>query len=124
MTRFLTLVGLGAVLATVPAVPEAMNTPHAKLKTSLPAAGSTVSTPAEIRLTFTEPVELGLSKVTLQKAGKEMDVLSRITADQSAPETLVASVTQPLGPGSYTVQFKVAGDDGHPMGGSVTFTVK
>ncbi|AMW05600.1 copper homeostasis periplasmic binding protein CopC [Gemmatimonas phototrophica] len=117
-TRSLLLVAALPVLATATVLP------HAKLKSSLPAAGSTVSAPKELRLTFSEKVELKIAKVTLLRGTEEMAALGDVSADAQTPETVLVPVTKPLVAGSYTVKYRVAGPDGHPMGGSFVFSVK
>lgn len=113
-----------ASVAALPLVAFASALPHAKLKSSLPSAGTTVTAPKELRLTFSEKVELKIAKVTLLRGTEEVAVLGDVAADAQAPETVVIPVMKPLAAGSYTVKYRVAGSDGHPMGGSYVFSVK
>lgn len=110
--------------AALPVAAIAAVLPHAKLKSSLPSAGTTVTAPKELRLTFSEKVELKIAKVTLLRGTEEVAVLGDVAADAQAPETVVIPVMKPLAAGSYTVKYRVAGSDGHPMGGSYVFSVK
>lgn len=112
------------LVTALPALAVAAVLPHAKLKSSLPAAGSTVSAPKELRLTFSEKIELKISKVTLLRGTEEVAALGDMSADAQAPEMVLLPVTKPLVAGSYTVKYRVAGPDGHPMGGSFVFSVK
>lgn len=112
------------LMAVVPMVAIAAVVPHAKLKSSMPGAGSTVTAPKELRLTFSEKIEVKIAKVTLLRGTEEVAVLGEIDADAKAPETVIVPVTKSLATGSYTVKYRVAGPDGHPMGGSYSFSVK
>ncbi len=112
------------LVAALPLAAIAAVMPHAKLKSSLPGAGSTVAAPKELRLTFSEKIELKIPKVTLLRGTEEVAALGDIAADAQAPETVIIPVTKSLAAGSYTVKYRVAGPDGHPMGGSYVFSVK
>lgn len=112
------------LMAVLPMVAIAAVIPHAKLKSSMPGAGSTVTAPKELRLTFSEKIEVKIAKVTLLRGTEEVAVLGEIDADAKAPETVIVPVTKSLATGSYTVMYRVAGPDGHPMGGSYSFSVK
>lgn len=112
------------LVAALPFIATAAVLPHAKLKSSLPGAGSTVSAPKELHLTFSEKVEIKIAKVTLLRGTEEVTALGDVAADTKAPETVVIPVTKPLAAGAYTVKYRVAGADGHPMGGSFAFSVK
>lgn len=112
-------------LPTVPYTPMSVTLrilPHAKLKSSLPAAGASVAAPKELRLTFSEGLELKMSRVSLWQGTTDTHALGELTADGG--ETLVARVVKPLAKGAYTVKFTVAGEDGHPMSGSFTFMIQ
>jgi methionine-rich copper-binding protein CopC len=110
--------------AALPVAAIAAVLPHAKLKSSLPSAGTTVAAPKELRLTFSEKIEIKIAKITLLRGIEELAALGDVAADAQAPETVVIPVTKPLAAGSYTVKYRVAGPDGHPMGGSYVFSVK
>ncbi|GAB1341679.1 copper homeostasis periplasmic binding protein CopC [Gemmatimonas sp.] len=119
-----TILSAVAVVAALPYVAFASVFPHAKLKSSLPAAGSSVPAPKELRLTFSEKIELKIARITLVRGTEDVAALGEVTAEPQAPETMVVPVTKSLAPGAYTVKYRVAGPDGHPMGGSFTFSVK
>ena len=122
-TRWLIAGVAGAVVTAVLSMPQ-IALAHAKLKSSLPAANATVSdAPHELRLTFTEKPELAVSKVILLADGKDTIPLGKLAADAKSAETVVAPVSGHLGAGRYTVQYRVAGRDGHPIRGSFAFTV-
>jgi methionine-rich copper-binding protein CopC len=112
------------LIAALPFLAAAAVLPHAKLKSSRPSAGSTVSAPTELHLTFSEKIEIKIAKVTLLRGTEEVAALGEVAADTKAPEAVVIPVTKPLAAGAYTVKYRVAGPDGHPMGGSFAFSVK
>lgn len=93
---------------------------HAELLTAVPAPGSTIThSPAEIRLTFSEPISA--DSAILLFTGNFQPVAG-IQAQVAAtnPQLLVAAVP-PLTPGDYTVQWTAVSTDGHPTSGSYTF---
>lgn len=97
---------------------------HPKLISAVPAVNSHVAAvPAKVRLTFQEPLEPVLSRITVVHAGAHAVTMGKVASDSADRKTLVASLTTPMGAGAYTVTWQAAGADGHPMRGSYTFTV-
>jgi putative copper export protein/methionine-rich copper-binding protein CopC len=96
---------------------------HGGLKSSVPASGATLSAaPTELRLVFTEAVELAFTRVELR--GPTGAVQLTIPAF-GAPDRqmIVCPIAVPLSSGQYTVTWQVAGADGHPVRGSFTFAI-
>lgn len=95
---------------------------HGTLRRSAPAKDQHLSAaPTEIRLTFTEAVELSLARVAL--AGPSGQVaLGRLSLADSA-RVVIAPVAGGLVDGSYTVQWQIAGADGHPVRGEFAFFI-
>ncbi|HEX5344368.1 MAG TPA: copper homeostasis periplasmic binding protein CopC [Duganella sp.] len=110
------------VAAAVLASPVALA--HATLKSSNPAAGATVeAAPKEISLTFNQKVEQAFSNITLADgAGKEI-ATGKARVDEANPAILRLAVPG-LSAGAYTVNWAVAGHDGHRRKGEFKFTVK
>ena len=97
---------------------------HAVLRSSAPSAGTTAAeSPRELRLTFSEAIELPFTRVTVLAGGRDTVATGRVALDSSARQIVVVPILTSLKPGSYTVKYRVAGHDGHPMGGSYVFTV-
>ena len=97
---------------------------HAALRDAVPAAGSRLPLPPrELRLTFTEAVAVGFSRVQLIGPGGAAFALGPLTHPADSATVLVAPVAGALPPGDYTVAWEVAGSDGHPTRGSFAFTV-
>lgn len=112
--------GAGLALILLPAVALA----HAKLVGSTPSAGSSVSkSPAELRLTFSEKLELAMTRVKLiSPDGKEV-TLAKPADGGDEGRSVVMAIGSPLAPGTYTVSWQVVGRDGHPVRGKFTFVV-
>lgn len=97
---------------------------HAFLQSSSPAENSTVTeAPAEVRMTFTEPLERLYTKAAL------FDVQGRPIATEDAyigdqPNELILPLPEDLANGTYTVQWRnISAADGHPETGFFAFTV-
>lgn len=110
----LLVVGLGTQLPTVVA--------HSELVTAVPAPGAAIATvPAEIRLTFSEPLATGSS---FQLFGPNFQPIAGIAAtiDRDSSEALVAAAPS-LPPGDYTVQWTSVAPDEDTLSGSYAFTL-
>jgi methionine-rich copper-binding protein CopC len=95
---------------------------HAHLKSQSPAADSTVSAPAELRLVFSEGVEATFTKVTLSKDGSNVPVKSLAT-EGSDKKTLVVTPQAPLTAGAYKVEWHAVSVDTHKSEGAYSFKV-
>lgn len=96
---------------------------HAQLKSSNPADGARLtSVPEQIRLEFSEPVDAGFATVSvLGPDGKSHWVAGKARADGAK----VSAPLRPLGPkGRYVIKYRVLSADGHPVSGSVTFSLQ
>ncbi|GIJ80941.1 copper transport protein [Micromonospora phaseoli] len=108
---------LGLVAAVVPAAPAAA---HAVLLGTDPADGAVLATvPAEVTLTFNEPVTVRPGGVRLlDAAGDEVSADSR-----SVDTTVLLAVPPNLPDGTYIVTFRVISADSHPVSGGFSFAV-
>ncbi|MFO2462881.1 copper homeostasis periplasmic binding protein CopC [Pseudomonas sp. 15FMM2] len=95
---------------------------HAHLESSVPAADSRVTDPAELRLTFSEGVEAIFTKVSLSKDGTEVAIKGLETPDTDK-KTLVVTPAAPLAAGTYKVQWHAVSVDTHKSAGSYSFKV-
>lgn len=96
---------------------------HGTVETASPQNGATLSTPpSEIRLRFTEPVELTFTSIKLVgPAGQAVAMAEKARLEDGK------TVIQPLpalAPGAYKAQWMSAGRDGHHIHGELAFTVK
>jgi len=91
---------------------------HATLLGSDPAEGSVVATtPAKMRLSFNEPVTPLIFKL-FYPDGRSADVTA--TAQDN---DLVVELPAASGEGTYALSWRVASADGHPIGGTSTFSI-
>ncbi len=95
---------------------------HAHLKSSEPAADSSVAAPKDLRLTFSEGVEATFTKVSLSKDGTEVAIKGLETPDADK-KTLVVTPAAPLSAGTYKVQWHAVSVDTHKSEGIYSFKV-
>ena len=96
---------------------------HGALRSSAPAAGAHLSTaPRELRLMFSEAVEIAVARLELLGPDSAAVALSPLRRGDSST-VVVADVRGPLVAGSYTVAWQVVGRDGHPVRGRFRFTI-
>lgn len=122
-TAFLVVATAALALAAGPAFA------HAKLLSEVPAAVD-AATPApapvsltELRLVFSEQLNLAFSKLKLtDAAGKEV-ALGALALDPQDDKTLLAPLTGTLPVGDYTVDWTAVSADGHKTTGTYTFKV-
>ncbi|MGE8149856.1 copper homeostasis periplasmic binding protein CopC [Pseudomonas vancouverensis] len=95
---------------------------HAHLKSETPAADSTVSAPADLRLVFSEGVEASFTKVTVTKDGAPVAVKA-LTTEGSDKKTLVVTPAEPLTAGAYKVEWHAVSVDTHKSEGAYAFKV-
>lgn len=110
------LLGLGALLlGTGPA------NAHAVLSGSDPAAGSSLSAgPATVSLTFDEGLQQTFAALTV--VGPDGGQWAR-EAPTVAGDVLSAPVGELGAAGDYTIAYRVTSADGHPVSGTVPFTL-
>lgn len=112
------LVG-GAAAPAVVLAPVAVA--HSVLVSIDPEDGSELDTPPdEIVLTFNEEINQSFASVAVT-AGD--DRAARIVGDPSVAGEVVTVEVDDLGPGAYTVGYRVTSSDGHVVSGSSVFTV-
>lgn len=112
---------LGAALVTsvITAAPASAHAVPVKIT---PAADAQLTTaPTEVVLEFDEPVGATFATVVVTAA-------AGITVARGKPTVLGTKVTQQLSPGlasgGYRVAFRVVSDDGHPVSGESTFSLR
>ncbi|WP_308121237.1 copper resistance CopC family protein [Paractinoplanes bogorensis] len=113
------LLALAAVVAVL--APAAPAWAHAQLLSAVPARDQTLTTaPTAVTLTFSEKLNPEFVTVVLSDAGRQRLPLSAPAVDGSEA---TATLTQPIGNGTYTVAYRVVSRDGHTVQGSYGFTV-
>lgn len=96
---------------------------HARLTETYPADGDALAEPPEqVQLRFNEPIEAEFDPIKVN--GQEGDRVDEEDARMSADDRrlLVADLRE-LPEGSYTVEWRVASADGHPIDGGYEFVV-
>ena len=98
---------------------------HATLERSTPSVGSTVSaSPTEIRVQFSEPVDLASSSVSVSAESGAAVATGGVSADSGDRRTLVVRLAQRLAPGAYKVRWRAVSPDAHKSQGSFVFQVR
>lgn len=111
------LILLGLALASLAAAGQALA--HAALIRTAPADGAVIAgAPAEFSLSFSEPVSpLVLSLIGPDGANR---ALTRFTLGD---RTLTIIAPSDLANGTHVLSWRVVSEDGHPVGGSVLFSI-
>ena len=105
-------------------IPLAAAKAHGHLVRSDPAKGSLVHMmPMRISLTFSEPINARLSRVSLVGPDGKLVALAPMALDPKDRATISARLTATLAAGHYTVRWQLSGDDGHPVRGEYGFDV-
>jgi methionine-rich copper-binding protein CopC len=94
---------------------------HAYPAVSIPNNGATVKEPPrEVRIQFTEGVEIAFSQITVKAANG--DIVSQGKLRRLADDTLAIDL-KPLSAGNYTVEWQVLSVDTHVTEGLLRFTI-
>ena len=119
MRRGLLLALVAAAALAVPAAAWA----HAALLHTEPVASRVVNTPpAEVRLTYSEPIEPRFAIVSVTDATGRSVTSGPPQRAPGEPQTLVAPLRR-VPEGWYLVFWRVISADGHPVRGAFTFAV-
>jgi len=110
-----------AVLLTVTAGRIAWG--HPVLEASDPEQGTTVSSPKEIRLTFTENLIAKFSGLTIKDQSGRLIGTATPSVDPNDKRQLVVPISTPLLPGAYDVDWHAVGADTHRVTGHFSFRV-
>lgn len=113
-----------AALAVAGALSPVMAAAHAVLVRSDPARRAAVTrAPERVRLWFSERLEPAYATLSVwSEAGKQVDA-GDAAVDATDP-ALLSVATPNLGPGHYTVRFRVLSVDGHVVESSFAFAVR
>lgn len=106
---------LGLAVAVAPALAFA----HSKSESTTPADGATVTEVSELSMRFDDPMRI--ISVTLTSPDGDFEI-ERETGMDPATEFRALPMEE-LAPGSYRFDWRGMASDGHPMQGSLSFTV-
>jgi len=97
---------------------------HTELRSSLPAAGETVSQPvAEVLLTFTTPVNRALSRIEVTDPEGSPVATGELEHPPEREDQLRVVFGTPVGAGAYEVEWQAMSPDGHVVRGTFAFQV-
>jgi methionine-rich copper-binding protein CopC len=95
--------------------------PHAYPAVAIPADGAVLrESPREIRIQFTEGVEIEFSRIAVKNSSGEK--IGQGNLRKPAEDTLAVDL-KPLPPGAYTIEWQVLSVDTHVTDGVLRFTV-
>jgi methionine-rich copper-binding protein CopC len=122
-----------AVLAAAAALAMVSNPPaasaddlavHLQLDRSAPAADTTVASPSEIRLWFSQVPQASATSLRLIRNGAPVDGVGELQPDAGDASVFAAPVERALQEGAYTVSWRTMAADGHVVRGDFSFTVR
>jgi putative copper export protein/methionine-rich copper-binding protein CopC len=117
-TRLTVLAGLALALHPAPAWA------HPVLRRSIPSASDTLAVgPSQLRLVFSEPIELRFTRLQLLGPAGALASLGAVSIEPDSLGILIAPVNAVLPAGRYTVRWQTAADDGHIVRGEFAFVV-
>jgi putative copper export protein/methionine-rich copper-binding protein CopC len=97
---------------------------HLRLVSSEPAGGVTLEAPPSLlRFTFSARPELSLTTIAIRDSNGRSYQLTAPAADPSDVRIISTTPTSPLPSGRYVVTWRTASADGHPITGTIAFTV-
>lgn len=97
---------------------------HLQLDRSSPAADTTLASPPEIRLWFSQVPQASATSLRLIQNGEPVEGVGELKADASDGKVFAAPIQGTLQDGSYTVSWRTMAADGHVVRGEFAFTVK
>ena len=108
-----------ALLLTLFVAPSAFA--HTQLSSTSPAHEDIVTTPlTEISLTYAGRIEEGSNFELTNTNGEAIEIVALTILDG----VMSGAVAEPLANGKYTVKWDSISEDGHPLSGTFSFTVK
>lgn len=97
---------------------------HLRLTKSSPAKDTVLTVaPTQISLWYSQEPTLRLSAVTLTGPNGAV-TLGAVAQDPKEKTLLTAKVEGPMPPGAYTIAWRTASSDGHPIRGEIPFRVR
>jgi methionine-rich copper-binding protein CopC len=114
--------GVGAALLALVALAAAPASAHTDLVSSRPADAAVLTAPpAQVSARFGDPVlEAGAQLAAQDAAGAAVE----LGPVRARDDRVLARWPQGTPPGRYTVSYRVAGTDGHPLQGSFSFRIR
>jgi len=121
MTAFRSILAMMTLLTLLGAPANAFA--HSKLLSESPAADSRVeSTLTELRLQFSEGLEIAFTRITI--TGPVKVETGAPALDPTDDALLIVPILKPMGAGRCTVTWRVVSKDGHASEGTYSFSTK
>ncbi len=117
---------LGALLAVAigaTSLPFATPDLHFALSKSMPEADSSIGSPPEVRLWFTEVPEASSVSIRLVDSGGDLIAAGDVAQDEDDGKVFSVAIEGPLAAGGYTVAWRAIGADGHVVRDDFEFAV-
>lgn len=123
MTKTLRATALSIMIISglAAAMPSAV--PHFALSRSAPEAGTSIESPSEIRLWFTEEPEAGTTQIRLVEAEAAGVHVMDVVQDEEDGRSFYIQLHGELAAGTYNVSWRGMGADGHVVRDAFEFTV-
>jgi methionine-rich copper-binding protein CopC len=96
---------------------------HPALEATDPGQGATVSSPKEIRLTFTEDLVIKFSGLTVKDQNGGLVETTSPSIDPNHKRQLIVPIAKALQPGTYDVDWHAVSVDTHRVSGHFSFKV-
>ena len=113
------------LVMTAPSSPApAASGVHLQLDRSQPAADTTLASPSEVRLWFSQVPQASATSLRLVRDGEPVAALGDIAQDPDDGKVFAAPIRGTLPPGPYMVSWRTMAADGHVVRGEFTFTVQ
>jgi methionine-rich copper-binding protein CopC len=96
---------------------------HPALEGAVPGQGAAVSSPKEIRLTFTEDLVAKFSGLTVKDQTGHLVETASPSVDPSHTRLLIVPISKALPPGTYDVDWHAVSVDTHRVSGHFSFKV-
>jgi methionine-rich copper-binding protein CopC len=123
LTR-LAVLAAGAALLVASGPTPVRSEMHLRLTASSPAKDTVLTAaPTRLVLTYSQEPQVRLSSITLTGPAGAV-ALSPVVADSADKNKLVARVTGAMAPGAYTIAWRTASSDGHPIRGEIPFSIR
>jgi len=114
---------LAAGPVSAPVIADAVVMIHQRLVASSPAAGEELDrSPERLRLEFAEAVQLPFTQITVTGPTGPVSLAGDLQVEAGAANVLLVELPA-LQNGTYVVEWRTAGSDGHPVIGSFEFQV-
>jgi methionine-rich copper-binding protein CopC len=123
MRKAIKVAALSTLMIGGLAAASPVEVPHFALSRSAPEAGSSVETPSEIRLWFTEEPAEGTTQIRLVEAEDAGVHVMDVVQDEEDGRSFFIQLHGELSPGTYNVSWRGMGADGHVVRDDFEFTV-